>query len=121
MNACQIWPAPATPRTSFIGVLSVLPTHTPVTRSGVKPTTHESRYSSVVPVLTAAGRFGSRSGLLAPYVGWRALSSDRMEVIWYTRRGSSAWALPGLYSYSTLPVELVTFRIDTGSNWRNSG
>src|SRR5439155_16864143 len=112
INACQICPAPATPRTSFIGLLFVFPTQTPVTRSGVKPTTHESRYSSVVPVLTAAGRFGKTSGLLAPYVGWRALSSARIDVIWYTRRRSATWAPFGRYSYSTLPLESGTLRID---------
>ena len=35
MKSCQIGPAPLMPLTSFIGVLSALPTQTPTVRSGV--------------------------------------------------------------------------------------
>ena len=37
--------------------MSSNPTHTPATRSGVKPTNQASRWLLVVPVLPAAGRF----------------------------------------------------------------
>jgi len=35
MKSCQMGPAPVMPMTSTIGVLSALPTQTPVTRFGV--------------------------------------------------------------------------------------
>src|SRR5574341_637352 len=51
----QIGPAPVTPVTLTIGVLSVLPTHTPTAISDVKPIVQLSRKSLVVPVLAPAG------------------------------------------------------------------
>jgi hypothetical protein len=41
--------------TPFIGVWSSLPTHTPTTRSSVKPMNQASRWSCVVPVLPNTG------------------------------------------------------------------
>src|SRR5882724_12024402 len=56
MNACQSWVGRLPPVTFFIGELSSLPTHTPVTSSAVKPMNQASRKSWPVPVLPAAGR-----------------------------------------------------------------
>ena len=52
----QIWAGISPPVTLFIGVSSSLPTHTPQTQSGVKPTNQASRQFWLVPVLPAAGR-----------------------------------------------------------------
>ena len=80
MNEFQIGPAPLTPVTSTIGVLSALPTHTPTTRFGVKPITQLSRKSVVVPVLAAAGR-PMLSALFGPKPRSRAELSLRILLI----------------------------------------
>ena len=43
MKLCQMGPAPRDPETFSMGVLSLFPTHTPVTRSGAYPTVQASR------------------------------------------------------------------------------
>ena len=51
-----------------MGVELSLPTHTPQTRSAVKPTNQASWKSWVVPVLPALGRSSSRAALPVPLV-----------------------------------------------------
>ncbi len=51
--------APVMPRP--IGRFWSYPTHTPHTRLGVYPTNHASAYSSIVPVLPAAGTIRPRA------------------------------------------------------------
>lgn len=60
-----MWAGKVPPVTPFMGALSSLPTHTPTTRSAVKPTNQASRWSCVVPVLPATGR-GNRAARPVP-------------------------------------------------------
>src|SRR5207244_8949932 len=56
MYAPQIRAGTVPPTTRFIGVLSSLPSQTPVTRYGVNPINQAFLSSSVVPVFPATGR-----------------------------------------------------------------
>ena len=47
------------PSASFIGLLSLLPVHTPTANCGVKPIVQASNHELVVPVLAATGRLGN--------------------------------------------------------------
>src|SRR5512141_1535265 len=87
MKSCQIGPAPVNPLERSMDELSLLPTQTPVTSCGVKPSVQLSLKSLVVPVLAAAGR-DNFSDELAPNATLRAWLSDRMSVIRYVTFGS---------------------------------
>jgi len=54
VDRVQIRSAPAAPE-SPVSLPESVPTHTTHTTSGVYPTNHESRYSSVVPVFPETG------------------------------------------------------------------
>ncbi len=71
------------PTTLFIGRLSSLPTQTPQTKSGVKPTNQASRQFWLVPVLPAAGR-PSAARLPVPLV----ITPWSMRTIWAFSAGS---------------------------------
>src|SRR3989344_1789265 len=76
----QIGAAPVIPETSawFIGVLSLFPTHTVVTYSGVYPIVQLSRKSFVVPVFALTTWLRMTSSEDGPNAPMRALLSNKM-------------------------------------------
>ena len=66
MKAWNAWAGRVPPVAFTIGALLSLPTHTPHTRSAVKPTNQASWKSWVVPVLPAVGRSSRRAALPVP-------------------------------------------------------
>ncbi len=100
-----------------ISLLSVLPVHTPTTRSGVYPIVQLSRKSLVVPVLAAAGK-GSASGLSRPIAAIRAASSSKISLMRKATRGSSTCSpATGGCSKSTSPLLFCTCKMATGATF----
>src|SRR3989344_2825145 len=77
----QIGAAPVTPDVNclFITELSLLPTQTVVTKSGVYPIVQLSRLLSLVPVLTETVLPGIFKAELLPKAGLRASLSERIS------------------------------------------
>src|SRR3989338_1304817 len=110
----QIGAAPVTPEVSegCMGVLSLFPTQTPTTYSGVYPKVQLSLLLSVVPVLTATWWPGIISWELGPNVGVRALLSAKISVIIKaTAEGRDFLPSGEELSSIILPLESVNFSI----------
>ena len=104
------------PVACFIGALSSLPTHTPHTRSAVKPTNQASRKSWVVPVLPALGRSSSRAALPVPRGHhFRHQPRHRREIVGRRSRcpGRNSCAatgpFPSLVRIRTIPKAITPF------------
>src|SRR3989344_9593259 len=114
----QIGGAPVTPEVSegCMGVLSLFPTQTPTTYSGVNPKVQLSRLLSVVPVLTAVLWPGIFSKDAGPNAGVRARLSARMSLIKKAIAGEITFC-PWSLVLSSMVFPLVSVIFNTPLVW----
>src|SRR3989338_5307005 len=107
-------PATTMPGSLFMGELSLLPTHTPVTISLVYPTTQPSLKSWVGPVFAATFLSGKKRRELGPNMGVLAALSERISVISCVGFAGRMAIGVFVFSWSIVPCSFMIFIIPAG-------